>query len=89
MGFYTIAIATIFLLFGVYEIAHGYHQKKRYNLQFLFIGGILTGIPFIVASVIILIGDIEIIGNWILLIGGVWIFGMLWETWQRRKFYRE
>ncbi len=82
-------ITILFVLFGLYEIAHGYRQSKLYNLRFLFIGGILTGLPFIAAGFIFILGKVQSLGNWLYFIGASWLFGMLWETWQRRKYYRE
>jgi len=89
MNWTTIALTAILLLFGTYEISHGYRQSRRYNLHFLLIGGLLTGWPFLAAGVILLLGNVKTAGSWkyLLLVG--WALGVLWETRQRRKCYRE
>lgn len=88
MTWSSIFIASVLILFGIYEITHGYVQGQRYNLRFLLTGGILTGIPFIVAGVILILDNSSSLGNWSYLVFAGWIFGMLWETWQRRKYYQ-
>jgi len=82
------ALTIILILFGLYEIAHGYRQSRRHNLRFLLIGGLLTGLPFLAAGTILLFSLDRPVGNWKYLVFAAWVFGMLWETWQRRKYYR-
>ena len=81
-------MSIILFLFGVYEIGHGYRQSQRYNLRFLLTGGLLTGWPFLAAGVIILLGIGSALGSWKYLLLAGWACGALWETWQRRKYYR-
>ena len=88
MTWSAIALTAFLLLFGLYEIAHGYRQSRRYNLRFLLTGGILTGLPFLAAGIILLFNPCCPVGNWKYLVFAAWVFGMLWETWQRRKHYR-
>ena len=88
MSLTVIATSIIVGLFGLYEIVHGYHQSRRYNLRFLLIGGLLTGLPFLAAVVILLINQDHPVGGWKYLVLVSWIFGVIWETWQRRKYYR-
>jgi len=88
MNWITILLAIILFLFGVYEMAHGYRQSRRYNLRFLLIGGFLTGWPFLAAGIVLLLGLEYNLGRLKYLLLAGWAFGMLWETWQRKKYYR-
>ena len=49
MSWATISLIVMVSLFSLYEIAHGYRQSRRYNLRFILIFGILTGLPFLAA----------------------------------------
>ena len=89
MNWTTIALTIILLLFGAYEIGHGYRQSRRYKLRFLLLGGLLTGWPFLAAGIILLLGLESELGSWKYLLLAGWALGALWETWQRRKYYRE
>jgi len=89
MNWSTIALTIILLLFGIYEIGHGYRQSRRYKLRFLLIGGILTGWPFLVAGIILLLGMGTTLGSWKYLLLAGWVLGVIWESWQRRKYYQE
>jgi hypothetical protein len=88
MSIKIVALTVVVIAFGLYEIAHGYHQSRRYSLRFLLVGGLLTGIPFLAAGIILVFSQGEPVGNWKYLVLAAWAFGVLWETWQRRKYYR-
>ena len=88
MAWTTIGLTVMVSLFGLYEITHGYRQCRRYKLRFLLIGGILTGLPFLAAGAILLLNQGRPIGGWKYLVLASWVFGVVWETWQRRKYYQ-
>jgi hypothetical protein len=88
MTWSSIVTTIILVLFGAYEIGHGYRQSRRYNLHFLLIGGLLTGWPFLTAGVILLLGLGSTLGSLKYLLLAGWACGALWETWQRRKYYQ-
>jgi hypothetical protein len=83
-----IALTVVVTAFGLYEIVHGYHQSRRYNLRFLLVGGLLTGVPFLAAGAILVFSQGGSVGSWKYLVLAAWACGALWETWQRRKYYR-
>ena len=84
----TALIALVATMYGLYEIVHGVVTSRRYGLRFLLVGGLLTGLPMLMVTPILLFGGGRSIWGWEYLVLVVWVLGVAWETWHKRKLFR-
>ncbi len=72
------------LLFGLYEIGYGFYAWWLNGFKFYITAGFLIGGPFLAIAAINMFHPWHGFQSWEMLIGLVWIFGVIWKAWRKR-----
>jgi hypothetical protein len=75
--------------YAAYEMWSGYQYYKLSGFRFFLIGGIWTGIPFVLVAAILVFLPNRNFGGWELGILAAWLAVFPWKFWQERKARRQ
>ena len=81
-------LGSLLIVFGCYEVWHGFFNSRINRLRFLIVGGFLTGVPFLLGGTFLVFARGTRFERWTWAIFVLWAFGVVWETRMRWKVRR-